>query len=263
MSYCHRHPKMVRSLCTVNNQLRKGKPDNSIVVELWNGSGIVRVLGVADVVQIVYFDGTVDRSSDNEDSQHTGIELQSLIETPKGNLEMYDFNDAVERGILVPAAESRIIPGAFIGYLNRVFPLQVLRSIIARFRKVGEDAAPPSTPNISLNIGGQRSSSVERWGIAIFGVALQLGVITYAAAGVLGHTLSLDFMKDNDQRNYRYAFPMMAGGTTTLVIGMYLCACIIDGSTSETNWLVPQTEKRQLRITLLQRGMGTLFLLTG
>ena len=108
-------------------------------------------------------------------------------------------------------------------------------------------------PNVSLNVGGQKSSDFERYSIAALGVFLQLGVIAYAGAGTYTHGHKNDFLHD-DEATPGYGFPLLAGGTIIMVFGMFLCAHIVDESTSEEGWIVPKYETRNLRLVWLQKG---------
>lgn len=114
-------------------------------------------------------------------------------------------------------------------------------------------------PNVSLNVGGQKSSDFERYLIAAIGVFLQLGVIAYAGAGTYNHGHKHDFLHD-DKAAPGYGFPLLAGGTMIMVFGMFLCARIIDESTSEESWMVPKHERRNLRLVWLQKGMKLLLI---
>lgn len=108
-------------------------------------------------------------------------------------------------------------------------------------------------PNVSLNVGGQKSSDFERYSIAVLGVFLQLCVIAYAGVGAYTHGHKHDILNE-EKATPGYGFPLIAGGTMTMVLGMFLCARVIDESTSEESWVVPKHETRNLRLVWLQKG---------
>jgi hypothetical protein len=121
-------------------------------------------------------------------------------------------------------------------------------------RRLPQTASSYVCPNISLNVGGQKSSAFERYSIATLGILLQLGVIAYAGAGVYSQGREQDFLHDKESMS-AYAFPLMASGTMIMVLGMFLCACVVDRCTSEVIWVVPEHERRTLRLAWLQKGI--------
>lgn len=195
-------------------------------------------------MQVIYCssedNGNLDEASDKK--SEGSIELEPLVGT-HSFLEIYDLKEAVNRGIL--QRRSLKVPDGR------------LQKLLARFWRVKlvTDNLDTMCPNISLNIGGQKSSDLERWSLAIFGILLQLSVIVFAGFEVLfSETPSLDFWKEKEPPP-RYAFPLMAGGIATLILGMFLCAHVIDTSTADESWVVPGHEKRHLRLAWLQKGM--------
>ena len=102
-----------------------------------------------------------------------------------------------------------------------------------------------ATPNLSLNIHGQISRS-ELYIVAIFGTMLQLGILVYYGIA----TCYLNLL-NNGEPVASHAFPTTVLGTFSLVIGMLLCAHIIDGGTSETTFR--PGPGRKARVVWLQR----------
>ncbi|QPC73221.1 hypothetical protein HYE68_003973 [Fusarium pseudograminearum] len=91
-------------------------------------------------------------------------------------------------------------------------------------------------PNITLN----RCHKVDRGHLHLaagFGVILQLGVLVYF--GFITYFPSLRFKKD-DKYVEGYAFPFSSGGTIILVLGMLLCAHVVDRRTGETRYKPPK-----------------------
>lgn len=86
----------------------------------------------------------------------------------------------------------------------------------------------PSSPNISLNTLGRTINGYELWLVACIGITLQLAVLAFDAI----ITYHLQWEKGG-MPIYTYAFPFTFLGTLGLVIGMYLCANIIEQSTKE------------------------------
>ncbi|BCR93984.1 ankyrin repeat domain-containing protein [Aspergillus luchuensis] len=85
-------------------------------------------------------------------------------------------------------------------------------------------------PNLSLNKGIEKSSQGWFYAAAVLGLGLQVGVIVYAAITV--YLFPLQFKKDGSLV-VSYAFPLFSLGSIFLCIGMFLCAFIIERSSTE------------------------------
>lgn len=100
-------------------------------------------------------------------------------------------------------------------------------------------------PNISLNCHGQTGrAELRAW--AVFGTALQLGVIIFS--GFV--TYRLRWQKDGDEIK-GYAFPCTLIGTIALVAGLLVCGHVVESSTDETRYRPGQG--RKARIVWLQQ----------
>ena len=291
--------------------------NNHLVVELWNGSDIVRVVGKASIMQLVYVTpagrgvadgsrarGVVSGSNNTVNAPHATDTDGGAARLPDGNdvrkIEIYGFDEAIRKGILTsmkrPGALHRIDQFVYfslqnfgsVGYLlfriYQYLPPKVdqlagaLRRIhrylsqkdskvsniapatwnlilptrtIDNYTEIAADDVlnDHSVPNISLNVSSQKTSDGELWAIAIIGIFIQLGVIAFAGFGALHG----DRFRKDGKRVVPYAFPLMAGGTVALVLGMFLCAHIIDKNTVETRW-VPESKSRVLSFKWVQKG---------
>ncbi|XRM37598.1 hypothetical protein ABZX51_001062 [Aspergillus tubingensis] len=85
-------------------------------------------------------------------------------------------------------------------------------------------------PNLSLNKGIEKSSQGWFYAAAVLGLGLQVGVIVYAAITV--YLYPVQFKKDGSLV-VSYAFPLFSLGSIFLCIGMFLCAFIIERSSTE------------------------------
>lgn len=63
-------------------------------------------------------------------------------------------------------------------------------------------------------------------------MVLQLGVLAFDY--VVTYRIK---WKKGDNPIASYAFPLTCIGTLGIVFGMYICACIVEESTKETNWV--------------------------
>ncbi|KAF8533780.1 hypothetical protein BDD12DRAFT_468216 [Trichophaea hybrida] len=190
---------------------------SSDVCELWNGDGVVRVMGSSPIIELLYVEVPsvnplhIDppeefQDSDSLDGWQEDNDQDHLLEVhhPTG---IYDFK----------SAKDTILQNESL--------------------KEAQESDNSDAPNIALNIGGERVSDPELNIVAIIGIWLQLGVIVFAGFSVLYSPWAGKFQK-NDKNVQLYAFPAMAAGTVALVVGMFICARIIERSTSETKWVI-------------------------
>ncbi|KAK0372576.1 hypothetical protein CLIM01_10071 [Colletotrichum limetticola] len=89
-----------------------------------------------------------------------------------------------------------------------------------------------SSPNITLN-SHNITSRAELRTAALWGILLQLGLVAYAGCSV--YHPALGFLKDGNPVA-RYAFPCHWVGTLLLVVGLLLCAHVVESSTVEESF---------------------------
>ncbi|KAL2846969.1 hypothetical protein BJY01DRAFT_247027 [Aspergillus pseudoustus] len=85
-------------------------------------------------------------------------------------------------------------------------------------------------PNLSLNKGIKRRASGWFWAAALLGIVLQGGTLAYAAMTVFWYS---SLFKQSGKTSDGYAFPLYLYGSISLSIGMFLCAFIIERSSTE------------------------------
>jgi len=203
---------------------------SSDVCELWNGDGVVRVLGSAHIIELFYLDPTLPEHEDDQDDDRAVL-LRSRNIQHSESAGIYDFESAKSTGNLLEP--------------KRPNPNQ-LNDVSSENGDFDKKAAP----NIAINIGGQRVSDFEFRAVALIGISLQMGVIVFAGLSVIWPSWKGEFTKGG-KPVLPYAFPSMAVGTVALIIGMFLCAHIIERSTAEETWAIQQN---QMRVAWLQRG---------
>ncbi|KAI5779591.1 hypothetical protein EDC01DRAFT_306414 [Geopyxis carbonaria] len=187
------------------------------VCELWTGDSVVRVLGTPSIFEIYYVESAPGDFSNDEDQ----VELLSGLD-PSG---IYDSRTAKAAQIITTDQRTNVQSG--------------------NSSKVA--------PNIALNISGAKISKFEFLVVAATGTALQLGVLVFAGFSVLSSSRNDKFQKNNREVQ-SYAFPAMVTGTVTLVIGMFICAHIIDRSTAETTWDIKPRPGTKVEVAWLQQG---------
>ncbi|KAG0643609.1 hypothetical protein HOY80DRAFT_879893 [Tuber brumale] len=106
-----------------------------------------------------------------------------------------------------------------------------------------DDTAPISAPNISLNICEAKEQG-ELWLFAILGIVLQFGCLIFI--GVTRYHPKINLKEDKDSK---YAYPLMASGTLFVVIGMMACSRVVQASSEEDIWVA----ERSFRILWLQK----------
>ncbi|KAL3430484.1 hypothetical protein BDV09DRAFT_178498 [Aspergillus tetrazonus] len=86
-------------------------------------------------------------------------------------------------------------------------------------------------PNLSLNKGIDRRGPWWFYAAALFGIILQGGTLAYAALTVFW---SSGIFGDDDDSATNYALPFYIYGSVSLSLGMFLCAFLIERSSSES-----------------------------
>ncbi|KAF9775657.1 hypothetical protein IL306_006208 [Fusarium sp. DS 682] len=89
-----------------------------------------------------------------------------------------------------------------------------------------------NTANISLNLQNSDRRAGIRF-IAFLGTLLQGGVLAFFGVMSYYPKVKPSFQKD-DEPAAPYAFPLATSGTILLVVGMFICALVIESSTEET-----------------------------
>ncbi|KAF0322511.1 ankyrin repeat protein [Colletotrichum asianum] len=103
-------------------------------------------------------------------------------------------------------------------------------------------------PNISLNTHRETGRGELR-AVAFFGTILQLGVLLYS--GFATYYPTLKFQKDGSSIA-SYAYPCAATGTLVLVVGMMICAHVVESSTEEERFH-PREQNMRVRMVWLQQ----------
>lgn len=254
----------------------------AIVCELWNGNGIVRVMGAPLIQQFVYIEG----------------------EDRLGNFfnDIYTIQEAVEKEILEKRQRTkasrrfRKFWKAFAMVLVKI-PRVWTR---LRFEKTFSDGSKHQkvdtahvdvegqtkrgnastiginrarkgvAPNISLNISARVSQKELRYATLV-GIAVQATVI--GIAGLISYDPQRIGIKSSQKKGNRFAVDsfsklalacvfkfvsneclvLFAVGSVALCFGMFICAVIVDESTKETRWQKSETkcQSKNVKMTLI------------
>ncbi|KAI1524447.1 ankyrin repeat-containing protein, partial [Pyrenophora tritici-repentis] len=161
--------------------------------ELWNEGGIARVFGKPQILELVITIGK-DEKKTIKLFDHACEQLGE--ETFNGEVSRENLSWGIER----PS------------------------------KNIQSDSRGHISPNLSLNFGIKRLPKKFTYGAAIFGVALQIGVLLYA--GLTAYRFPAHFLVD-EKPIETYAFPLTFSGTLFVCFGMFLCAYIIEKQTDE------------------------------
>jgi ankyrin repeat domain-containing protein 50 len=211
------------------------------VCELWNNGGITRVFGRPKILEFIF---------DNEPKQREkrrSQETEKNQETSPVFYESFSGDKVADRptaGIYKPKDyEERFHTTAEGSDQDR--PLDIEKGDTKTTKR---GFAP--NPNLSLNVGIRKLQWYYLWGAAIFGCLLQASVLGYGAWAVYIEGL----WKEGQSATYLY-FWLTVTGTLLLVVGMFLCARLIEQSTKERDfplfkhifWLQPGNQSVGVR----------------
>lgn len=194
------------------------------VSELWNGQGLVRVAGTGPVHQFMILPSTSPKTTDVVWSvlQHPELEETSSKSFLRSFLAMLSPNRHRERQINLDetgVCEPPLKLEESSGQPQNSFLL---------VEKSG------AAPNISLNLHG--STKFELGLMAVFGTMLQFAVLAFCGwTAYWPHEPGSILLKDEEPAE-RYAFPCTLSGTLLLVVGLTLCAHVVESRTIETEF---------------------------
>lgn len=199
---------------------------SSDICELWNGVGLVRVVGSPSIVELIYQDQAITTGSDLPDSA-----------------EVHTLESARQCGLFVlPSGHARSEKAIA---LNRD-PNDRASSSPRRLESSTSHQRAP--PNISLNVSGGYVNYYELVLVAVIGAFLQSGALIYDGFITYRSQIRLE------SRIHSYAFPFTLFGTVGVVLGTFICAAVIETSTDEETWEAKCSRKNSLRTVWLQKG---------
>lgn len=88
-------------------------------------------------------------------------------------------------------------------------------------------------PNLMLNIDGL-STQIELWAVAMFAILLQLGVLVYTGLGNYNYPAHV-FGRGTERVNVPL-FVISTLGTIVLLVGLLICARVVESSTDEKKY---------------------------
>jgi len=210
------------------------------VCELWNNGGIARVFGRPKILEFVFHDEAMEKGKTREFQEHTNA--QDAKESTRVDPCFYE---RFKEGKVVSHPTAGIYkPHEYV----QVFNPPERTPLKERSHHSSDDAhirfAP--NPNLSLNVGIKKHSRIALCSAAIFGCLLQTSVLGYGAWAI--YTKGL---RKQEQSALDPYFWLTVSGTVLLVVGMFLCARLIEKSTLERTftldeqvfWLQPGNQR--------------------
>lgn len=212
---------------------------SSDVCELWNGEGVVRVLGRPVLLQLVVCPTATANATFNihptPSNAVAGSENEASISQPMGHnvnqlnpphpSGLYTFQDAIKRKLY-----------------TRV-------DINSNQQQDEESSKSEIPPNLSWNVSINPCKPSTMVLLVLVSFAVQGAVLAFAAASQ--YKLK---MKKNDLEPVGYGFPLFAVGTGVLGIGMFVCAMVVESATEEETWEPEQVSDKPYVIWLQQGG---------
>ncbi|CAG7558804.1 unnamed protein product [Fusarium equiseti] len=239
--------------------------------ELWNGSDVVRCQGLAPVTEFICLvpnevgeDITkIRRVTDlSLDPESVGIwnrtdwkgktKQHDVVQNPQDSGSRPGSQTRSRMGSVRsrhPPADEESLSSIPLGNIVSEHPVQPapVQSPTHAPGLVILRNTSTKAPNITLN-RYLKATQCQLLAVACFGVILQFGVLLYFA--FITYHPSLKFKKD-DKDIAGYAFPLASGGTGILVLGMLLCAHVVDHSTEEERY--EPSDSRKMRMVWLQQ----------
>jgi hypothetical protein len=236
------------------------------VGELWQDGAVVRLLGKPDTSQLIYLANlkydpktfglyTLDTLlSDSVVTLKCGFNVSCLrscglttTAPARHNSKLFTFLSLAKINIQKKFSDSqpsntRMLPPRPISMIDDIESVETPSDN----QQTNIQKLPP---NILLNLQSQ-STSRDLYLVACCGILLQSGVLLFSGFAVYYEGFNSRFRK-NGSPVATYAYPMMAVGTITLIIGVTICAAIIELSTTEQEWNFKNGGKA--RLVWLQR----------
>ncbi|KAK4113209.1 hypothetical protein N656DRAFT_708131, partial [Canariomyces notabilis] len=205
------------------------------VCELWNGQQIVRP-GILERIFGSYYQKS--QGSSQTKKRPTGVivrEVHQLTPSPRSDsagrgslLGKRVPNDQEDPEKALPNAKAQKVRSSSNSKKpDKDFDPELYKRPVAVIRNTDAD-----TPNLTLNVHNQVGRG-ELYVVSICGIVLQLGVLVYS--GLTAYHPNSMLLKDGNAVA-GYAFPCTATGTLLLVAGIFICAHVVESSTSETRY---------------------------
>lgn len=186
------------------------------VCEMWSNGGICRVFGRPKILEFFFNPGSGDFYPKFSACPVKGVE----VEMPSCGIDVPKLSYCSNKFARYPDG---IKYWKEIDSNTRSSKNDETESLLD-----GHAFAPH--PNLSLNIGIRTLPRWVSWVAAIFGVLLQLSFYGYATW--------MTFYNDSGKEAELWAFCLVVVGTTMIVVGMTLCAVLIDGRSEERRFAI-------------------------
>ncbi|KAM0433476.1 hypothetical protein ACHAPT_004356 [Fusarium lateritium] len=215
------------------------------VCELYNGQTIVRCPGSSPVWEFIYLIPITSRKQDSDG--RLDIRVVTLEEACQEDRKLLHKLDIFTSSSSPKSSDISVEQGVELGTFTEHAENsdQSPNEAIYVVRNMSPDA-----PNIILNLQDNNSNRKELQASAVIGVTLQLCVLVFFGIITYHPAVKNSFRKD-DRHVEDYAFPLAAGGTLVLVLGIFLCGTVVESSTRETHY--KRNDKYEMRVVWIQQ----------
>lgn len=189
------------------------------VCELWNGDGIVRVLGSPVLLHLIHVDEGPAVAGSNSGGS-----------TTEDTAGIYTFHEAIKLGLY----QTKDSHNTNLAASTMAQPLQASTDPEMddeAYADIEDLRSRENPPNLSLNVSTKPLHPHILISLVVFGFLLQGGVMVYGGASQYW----LKLRKYNSPP-IAYGFPLFASGTVILALGMFGCAWAVESSTKEATW---------------------------
>ncbi|KAF3168866.1 hypothetical protein TWF751_007621 [Orbilia oligospora] len=226
------------------------------VCELWNGISVVRAIGESDITEVFWLEEVDSKPTDprvalQQERTPTAAYAKRLRSLPT---EWYQRLLAK----LFPTPQSQQRP-ELDKSIGTIFSAREAQNHRLLYKLWHPDAKPetnqangdteskissgsseekPNPPNISLNILGDPTSKLELVLVAFTTTILQLGVVAFQITITYFSPFNREFTKGGNPPA-SYACPLTVAGTLLVMIGMFICAMVVQLKSREDKWLAP------------------------
>ncbi|OAQ77730.1 ankyrin repeat domain-containing protein 28 protein [Purpureocillium lilacinum] len=236
------------------------------VCELFTKGGITRVIGRANILELIYFPPITTPTIRSESHRPAPLLSDALPSNPLpsdalssesrpsivGKSPLGAYIDGAISAIPIPGGFELVPFQQFVRIRQWVDNEETIswRQVGGHDDRNGVRLAP--RPNLSLNVGIKKQPDWVFYTVAAVGVLLQSFIIAFTAMGTWAYDWNIRSKGSSASQNY--APSMFIIGTCLLAVGMCSCATLIGQTTKEVQFRRDGSSKRSGRLMWLQPG---------
>ncbi|KAF3246116.1 hypothetical protein TWF192_006966 [Orbilia oligospora] len=245
------------------------------VCELWNGRSVVRAIGESDITEVFWLEEVDSKPPNPEVTLEQNRTPTVAYVRRLGSLPTKWYQRLLAKLFPTPRSQQRLKLDKPIGTIFSAREAQNHRLLYqlrhpdakTETNQTNEDTESkgssdfseekPNPPNISLNILGDPTSKLELVLVACTTTVLQLGVVAFQITITYFSPFNRGFTKGGNPPA-SYACPLTVAGTLLVMIGMFICAMVVQLKSREDKWyfcdnIVIDSQRYKLKLGWLQR----------